>query len=64
MEIFLKDTSFHGVHLDGLLYSKNQNKRLEVRDLLADVLKKARIAPLKTTVYDFTECEQAFRYFF
>ncbi|KAK6640571.1 hypothetical protein RUM44_012267 [Polyplax serrata] len=62
MESFMKCTSFHGVHLDGLFYDHNKKRLNEIRDILDVLIKENVVKPIKTTVFDYSECEQAFRY--
>ncbi|KAJ8950730.1 hypothetical protein NQ318_011221 [Aromia moschata] len=60
-KLFLKDCSFHGIHLDNLfvVYSKVKQS---VKDLLDEGIKKGVVKPLPRTVFDETEIENAFRF--
>lgn len=60
MEIFLKETSFHGVMLDSLFFASD-DKKAEFHKLLSDYLKTGAIKPLTRTIFPFNEVEQAFR---
>ena len=61
MEVFLNRTSFHGVQLDAIFYASDTRKQ-EFKKLVCDALASGAVKPLKATVFDFTEVEQAFRY--
>jgi fatty acid synthase, animal type len=58
---FLKELSFHSVLVDNLLRSSPEAKmRLQV--LLENDMKRGIIKPLKTTVFEANQVEQAFRF--
>lgn len=61
MEAFLRGISFHGVQLDAIFNASELRKR-ELKNILQWALNCGSVKPLKRTVFDVTECEQAFRY--
>lgn len=61
MAIFLKNTTFHGILLDGLFDSDNDDKR-EVMRLVSEGIKNGAVQPLPRTVYSENQVEQAFRF--
>jgi fatty acid synthase len=61
MEIFLKETSFHGVMLDCLFTAPSEKKKV-LRDLIAEGVKSGAVKPLVRNVFAEDEIEQAFRY--
>ena len=61
MEVFLKETSFHGIMLDNLFLAPPDWKK-ELHETLADGLKTGAVQPLTRTVFSDREIEQAFRY--
>lgn len=48
--------------MDGLFYDHNKKRLNEIRDILDVLIKENVVKPIKTTVFDYSECEQAFRY--
>jgi fatty acid synthase len=60
MEIFLKETSFHGVMLDYLFNSTSEKKR-QLRDIISEGIKSGAVKPLVRTVFSEDKVEQAFR---
>lgn len=61
LEAFLDNKSFHGVQLDAIFHA-SWTRKMEFNQMLKDALQTGAIKALKTTVFDVTECEQAFRY--
>ncbi|PNF15231.1 hypothetical protein B7P43_G14038, partial [Cryptotermes secundus] len=61
MEIFLKETSFHGVMLD-FLFSASSEKKKVLCDLIVEGIKSGAVKPLVRNVFAEDEVEQAFRY--
>lgn len=61
MEIFLKETSFHGVMLDCLFSAPSEKKKV-LRDLIVEGIKSGAVKPLVRNVFTEDEVEQAFRY--
>jgi fatty acid synthase len=61
MEIFLKETSFHGIMLDSVFTAPFERKRM-VFDVISEGIKSGAIQPLVRTVFAEDEVEQAFRY--
>jgi fatty acid synthase len=61
MSIFLKNISFHGILLDALFEEDNQDW-LEVSQLLTQGIQSGAVRPLKSTIFDNTQVEQAFRF--
>jgi hypothetical protein len=61
MEIFLKETSFHGVMLD-CLFSATSEKKKVLHDLILEGIKSGAVKPLVRNVFTEDEIEQAFRY--
>ncbi|XP_029644700.1 fatty acid synthase isoform X1 [Octopus sinensis] len=61
MSIFLKNITFHGILLDALFEPGNKDWK-KVANLLAKGIKSGAVKPLKTTVFDKTDVEAAFRY--
>lgn len=59
--MFLDNKSFHGVQLDAIFHA-SLTRKMEFNQMLKDALLTGAIKPLKTTVFDVTEVEQAFRY--
>jgi fatty acid synthase len=61
MEIFLKETSFHGVMLDKMFAGSCEwKKKLHV--IVSEGIAAGVVRPLSRTVFADTEVEQAFRY--
>jgi fatty acid synthase len=61
MEVFLKETSFHGVMLDELFTSSPEFKK-KLHDIMTEGVAAGAVRPLPRTVFPTTEVEQAFRY--
>jgi hypothetical protein len=61
MEVFLKETSFHGVMLDKLISDAPEIWKI-VQDIVTEGISAGVVQPLPRTVFPDTETEQAFRY--
>ncbi|KDR18643.1 hypothetical protein L798_06624, partial [Zootermopsis nevadensis] len=61
MEIFLKETSFHGIMLDSLFSGSFERKKILI-DLVNEGIKSGAVQPLTRTIFAEDEVEQAFRY--
>nr|ARI45075.1 fatty acid synthase [Leptinotarsa decemlineata] len=61
MNIFLKNTTFHGILLDALFDSDSPEKR-QVMNLVSEGIKSGAVQPLPKTVYNEHQVEQAFRF--
>lgn len=61
MAIFLKNVAFHGILLDALFEEGNQEWE-EVSQLLKEGIMEGVVQPLKTTVFQRDQVEEAFRY--
>ncbi|CAH0385876.1 unnamed protein product [Bemisia tabaci] len=61
MEMFLKETSFHGVMLDSL-FSAPEEWKEKLHSAVTEGIKCGAIKPLVRTVFEKDEIEQAFRY--
>lgn len=61
MALFLKNVAFHGILLDALFEEGNKEWE-EVSQLLKEGILEGVVQPLKTTVFQRDEVEQAFRY--
>lgn len=61
MALFLKNVAFHGILLDALFEEGNQEWE-EVSELLKEGILRSVVQPLKTTVFERDQVEQAFRY--
>ncbi|KAK5608585.1 hypothetical protein CRENBAI_023538 [Crenichthys baileyi] len=61
MALFLKNVAFHGILLDALFEEGNKEWE-EVSQLLEEGILGGVVQPLKTTVFQRDEVEQAFRY--
>ncbi|KAM9837458.1 fatty acid synthase [Aulostomus maculatus] len=61
MALFLKNVSFHGILLDALFEEGNREWE-EVSQLLKEGIKGGVVQPLKTTVFERDQVEEAFRY--
>ncbi|KAJ8019038.1 Fatty acid synthase [Holothuria leucospilota] len=59
--VFLKSTSFHGIHLDSLI-NKDHPEWQAVVDLMKEGLRNGIVQPLTRTVFQQDEVENAFRY--
>lgn len=62
MSIFLRNITFHSVLLDSLFDAKHKETWSELTKLMTQGIKNGVVKPLKTTVFDKSELEQAFRY--
>ncbi|XP_056152912.1 fatty acid synthase [Lampris incognitus] len=61
MALFLKNVAFHGILLDALFEEGNREWE-EVSQLLKEGIKGGVVQPLKTTVFERGQVEDAFRY--
>lgn len=61
MALFLKNVAFHGILLDALFEADN-HEWIEVYQLLKRGIAEGVVQPLKTTVFERTQVEKAFRY--
>lgn len=61
MALFLKNVAFHGILLDALFEEGNREWE-EVSQLLRRGIEAGVVQPLKTTVFERDQVEQAFRY--
>ncbi|XP_047465414.1 LOW QUALITY PROTEIN: fatty acid synthase [Mugil cephalus] len=61
MALFLKNVAFHGILLDALFEEGNREWE-DVSQLLKEGIKGGVVQPLKTTVFERDQVEQAFRY--
>lgn len=61
MALFLKNVAFHGILLDALFEEGNREWE-EVSQLLQEGIAGGVVQPLKTTVFERDQVEQAFRY--
>jgi fatty acid synthase len=61
MEVFLKETSFHGVMLDEVICGPLESKKI-LHDNITQGISAGAVLPLPRTVFPDTEVEQAFRY--
>ncbi|XP_062234915.1 fatty acid synthase [Platichthys flesus] len=61
MGLFLKNVAFHGILLDALFEEGNQEWE-EVSQLLKEGIVGGVVQPLKTTVFERDQVEEAFRY--
>lgn len=61
MEIFLRETSFHGIMLDNL-FSAPRELKIEMNKYLLDGIKSGAVKPLSRTVFPADEVEPAFRF--
>ncbi|XP_045925650.1 fatty acid synthase [Micropterus dolomieu] len=61
MALFLKNVTFHGILLDALFEEGNQEWE-EVSQLLKEGIIGGVVQPLKTTVFERDQVEEAFRY--
>jgi hypothetical protein len=60
MEVFRKETSFHGVMLDEM-FTGHPDLKKKLHDLLNEGIAAGAVRPLPRTVFPTTEVEQAFR---
>lgn len=58
--MFAGNKSYHGVHLDSV-FNAPQEKKEELYKVLQIALDSKVAKPLKTTVFDYKDVEQAFR---
>lgn len=61
MALFLKNVAFHGILLDALFEADNHEWK-EVYQLLKEGIGGGVVQPLKTTVFERDQVEEAFRY--
>ncbi|XP_069728923.1 fatty acid synthase [Phaenicophaeus curvirostris] len=61
MALFLKNVAFHGILLDAIFESDNQDWRI-VSELLVKGIKDGVVKPLRSTVFNKEEVEAAFRF--
>lgn len=61
MALFLKNVAFHGILLDALFEEGNREWE-EVSDLLKKGISSGVVQPLRTTVFERNQVEEAFRY--
>ena len=61
MEMFLKETSFHGIMLDNLFVATDEEK-LEVHDIVLQGILDGGVRPLTREVFTQDKVEEAFRY--
>lgn len=61
MALFLKNVAFHGILLDALFEEGNQEWE-EMYQLLKEGIARGVVQPLKTTVFERDQVEEAFRY--
>lgn len=62
MEIFLKEISFHGIMLDGMIYGLHPDVQEEIHHFFYNHLKKKAVRPLIRKCFEKNQVEQAFRY--
>ncbi len=61
MALFLKNVAFHGILLDALFEEGNREWE-EVSELLKKGIASGVVQPLRTTVFERNQVEDAFRY--
>lgn len=61
MALFLKNVAFHGILLDALFEENNQEWE-EVYQQLKEGITQGVVQPLKTTVFERGQVEEAFRF--
>ncbi|KAF5278958.1 hypothetical protein FQA39_LY05636 [Lamprigera yunnana] len=61
MNVFLRNTSFHGILLDALLGTKNANK-YKIIKLINEGIANGAVRPLPSIVFSENQVEQAFRF--
>ncbi|CAG2122880.1 unnamed protein product, partial [Medioppia subpectinata] len=68
MSAFLKNIAFHGILLDALFGPSSshspgiQGQKLEVANLVLDGIKSGAVRPLKRTIFNKNQAEEAFRF--
>ncbi|XP_047993204.1 fatty acid synthase-like [Leguminivora glycinivorella] len=63
MAVLLKNTTVHGVLLDALFSESGDNpEKAELRRCVREGIANGAVRPLPTTVYDYDQVENAFRY--
>ncbi|XP_069677436.1 fatty acid synthase-like isoform X2 [Periplaneta americana] len=62
LEMFLKNTSFHGVMLDNMFGREENPTKKKLHDILLEGIKSGAVKPLTRSVFPAEEVEQAFRY--
>ncbi|KAJ8916588.1 hypothetical protein NQ315_000232 [Exocentrus adspersus] len=60
-KMFLKNSSFYGVSIEGLL-GKNSRIKDRIKQLVSEGIKSGTVKPLPRTVFDADEVEDAFRF--
>lgn len=61
MALFLRNVSFHGILLDAL-FEEGNREWVEVSQLLREGIQEGTVQPLRTTIFQRSEVEDAFRY--
>ncbi|XP_071447989.1 fatty acid synthase-like [Hetaerina americana] len=61
MEVFLKDTAFHGVMLD-LLFEAPPEDKFQIHHIVEEGIASGAVRPLPRTTFNHQQVEQAFRY--
>ncbi|PNF18738.1 hypothetical protein B7P43_G05011 [Cryptotermes secundus] len=61
LEVFLRETSFHGVMLDKVTSEDPETLKI-LQDIVTQGISAGVVRPLPRTVFPYTEVEQAFRY--
>ncbi|KAG5306378.1 FAS synthase, partial [Pseudoatta argentina] len=61
MSMFLKNTSFHGILLDGL-FGEDSVEKKELIKFVSEGIKNGAIRPLQSTVFSEQQLEQGFRF--
>ncbi|XP_012150604.1 fatty acid synthase 1 [Megachile rotundata] len=61
MSVFLKNVSFHGILLDAICETDN-DERKQVTKLVSEGIKNGAVRPLPSTVFSEQQIEQAFRF--
>lgn len=61
MALFLKNVAFHGILLDAL-FEEGNHEWEEVYQLVKEGIDGSEVQPLKTTVFERDQVEEAFRY--
>ncbi|XP_063382180.1 fatty acid synthase-like [Cydia fagiglandana] len=63
MAVLLNNTTVHGVFLDALFSENGDNpEKVELRRCVKEGIANGAVRPLPTTVYDYDQVEDAFRY--
>lgn len=62
MSVLLKNVEIHGIHFDAFMIADlPREDKQEVVDLIQNGILTGAVKPLPTTVFDFSQTEQAFR---